>query len=46
MSDRLAPRWYTVRNMYGALLEARQLQSGVDLKRVFVASILEWMDAG
>jgi hypothetical protein len=40
------PRWYAVRNMYGALLEARELPAGADLKRVFVAAILEWIDAG
>jgi hypothetical protein len=40
------PRWYAVRNMYGALLEVRELPAGADLKRVFVAAILEWMDAG
>jgi hypothetical protein len=39
-------RWYAVRNMYGALLEARELPPGADLKRIFVAAILEWMDAG
>jgi hypothetical protein len=40
------PRWYTVRNMYGKLLEARLLPPGSDLKRTFVAAMLEWMDAG
>jgi hypothetical protein len=40
------PRWYTVRNMYGALLEARELPPGADLKRVFVEAILKWMDDG
>ena len=40
------PRWYAVRNMYGALLESRELAVGIHLKRVFVAAILEWMDAG
>ncbi len=40
------PRWYTVRNMHGALLEARQLPAGTDLKRAFVAAVLEWIDAG
>lgn len=38
--------WYVVRNMHGALLEARQLPPGSDLKRAFVAAMLEWMDAG
>jgi hypothetical protein len=40
------PRWYAVRNMYGTLLEARELPPGADLKRVFVEAILKWMDDG
>jgi hypothetical protein len=32
--------------MHGALLEAPELPPGVDLKRTFVAVILEWIDAG
>jgi hypothetical protein len=40
------PRWCTVRNMHGALLEARPLPAGSDLKRAFVAAMLEWIDAG
>jgi hypothetical protein len=40
------PRWYTVRNMHGALLESRPLAAGSDLKRAFVAAMLEWIDAG
>jgi len=40
------PRWYAVRNMHGALLEARQLPPGADLKRAFVAAMLEWIEAG
>src|ERR1700722_18070238 len=40
------PRWYVVRNMHGALLEARPLPGGCDLKRVFAAAMLEWIDAG
>jgi hypothetical protein len=40
------PRWYTVRNMHGKLLEARLLPGGSDLKRGFVAAMLEWIDAG
>jgi hypothetical protein len=42
----LEPRWYTVRNMHGALLEGRPLPAGSDLKRAFVAAMLEWIDAG
>lgn len=40
------PRWYVVRNMYRAVLEARALAPGVNLKRAFVAAMLEWIDAG
>jgi hypothetical protein len=40
------PRWYTVRNMHGALLEARQLPAGSDLKRALVAAMLDHIDAG
>jgi len=40
------PRWYTVRNMHGALLEVRRLRAGSDLKRTFVAAMLEHIDAG
>src|ERR1039458_5886792 len=39
-------RWYTVRNMHGALLEARRLGPGSDLKRALVAAMLDWIDAG
>jgi hypothetical protein len=38
------PRWYVVRNMHGALLEARALVPGANLKRAFVAAMLEWID--
>ena len=37
---------YAVRNMHGAVLAARQLQPGTDLKRAFVAAMLQWIDAG
>jgi len=40
------PRWYEVRNMHRTLLDARLLPVGVDLKRVFVAAMLKWIDAG
>jgi hypothetical protein len=40
------PRWYVVRNMHRAVLEARALPSGADLKRAFVAAMLEHIDAG
>lgn len=39
-------RWYTVRNMHGAILEARRLGPGSDLKRALVAAMLDWIDAG
>lgn len=32
--------------MYGAVLEVRQLPPGADLKRTFIAAMLEWIDAG
>jgi hypothetical protein len=40
------PRWYTIRNMHGALLESRPLPAGCDLKRAFVVAMLEHIDAG
>jgi hypothetical protein len=40
------PRWYVVRNMHRAVLEARALAPGVNLKRAFVAGMLEHIDAG
>jgi hypothetical protein len=40
------PRWYVVRNMHQAVIEARRLETGANLKRVFVAAILEHIDAG
>lgn len=48
--DPLAPskqtRWCVVRNLYGAVLEIRLLPAGTDLKRAFVAVMLDWIDAG
>jgi len=40
------PRWYVVRSMHGSLIESRELPRESDLRRVFVAAMLEWMDAG
>ena len=40
------PRWYTVRNMHGALLESRLLPAGSDLKRTFLVAMLDHIDAG
>jgi hypothetical protein len=39
-------RWLVVRNEHGSILESRELAPDIDLKRLFVASILEWMDGG
>ena len=41
-----SPRWYVVRSMHGALIESREIPRESDLRRVFVAAMLEWMDAG
>jgi hypothetical protein len=41
-----SPTWYVVRNMRGALVEARPLPAGSDLKRAFIAAMLEWIDGG
>jgi hypothetical protein len=40
------PRWYEVRDVHGRVLESRLLPAGTDLKRVFVAAMLEYIDAG
>jgi hypothetical protein len=40
------PRWYVVRNMHRAVLEVRPLSPGANLKRAFVAAMLEWIDTG
>jgi hypothetical protein len=40
------PRWYVVRSMHNAILEVRLLAAGSDLKRAFIAAMLEWIDAG
>ncbi len=40
------PRWYVVRSMHGSLIESREISGESDLRRVFVAAMLEWMDAG
>jgi hypothetical protein len=40
------PRWYVVRNIHRAVLEARALAPGANLKRAFVAAMLEHIDAG
>jgi hypothetical protein len=38
-------RWYSVRTMHGALLDARELAAGCELTRTFVGAMLEWIDA-
>ena len=40
------PTWLVVRNMTGAILDSEEISAGADLKRVFVAPMLEWLDAG
>jgi hypothetical protein len=40
------PRWLTVRAFTGALLEARRLEPGADLMRIYLAAMLELIDAG
>jgi hypothetical protein len=40
------PRWLTVRNMQNAVVETRQLPGGADVKRAFIAAMLEWIDTG
>jgi len=40
------PRWYEVRDMHGSVLESRLLPAGTDLKRTFVAAMLDHIDAG
>jgi hypothetical protein len=39
-------RWLVVRNQHGAIVESREIAAGVDLKRLFIASMLEWIDGG
>jgi hypothetical protein len=40
------PRWYVVRSMHNAIIEVRPIPAGADLKRAFIAAMLEWIDAG
>jgi len=40
------PRWYEVRDVQGRVLASRLLPAGADLKRAFVAAMLEHIDAG
>lgn len=41
-----APRWYVVKTPHGSVVESRLLAGGTDLKRFFIAKMLEWTDAG
>ncbi len=38
--------WLVVRNMTGAVLDTQEIAARADLKRVFVATMLRWLDAG
>jgi hypothetical protein len=40
------PRWFVVRDERSALVEARPLPAGADLKRNLVAAMLDRIDAG
>lgn len=40
------PRWLVSRTMYRSLIEVRRLEPGTDLIRVFLAAMLELLDAG
>lgn len=40
------PSWLLIRNMTGAVLDTEEIPAGADLKRVFMATMLEWIDAG
>jgi hypothetical protein len=40
------PRWLTVRTFGGGLIDARRLEPGTDLVRVFLTAMLELLDAG
>lgn len=40
------PSWLVVRKMTGAVLDSEEIPPGADLKRVFVATMIEWLDAG
>lgn len=35
-----------MRSVHGAVLEKRAIAAGTDLKRLFVSTMLEWIDAG
>ena len=39
-------RWLEICDQYGRVLEGRPLPPGTNLKRVFIASMLEHVDAG
>jgi hypothetical protein len=39
-------RWLVVRNPHSKVMQSRELAPGTDLTRAFIASMLEWIDAG
>ena len=41
-----APTWLVVRNMAGAVLDSQEIPAGTDLRRFFIATMLQWIDAG
>ena len=41
-----APRWLVVRSMHGTIIESRQLSAETNLKRAFIAAMLDWLDSG
>jgi hypothetical protein len=40
------PHWYVVRSMHGTIIESRQLSAGTNLKRAFIAAMLDLLDNG
>jgi hypothetical protein len=40
------PTWLVVRTMTGMTVDTREIPAGADLRRYFVAAMLDWMDAG
>lgn len=38
--------WLVIRNMTGAVLATEEILAGANLTRRFVATMLEWLDAG
>jgi hypothetical protein len=40
------PSWLVIHNMTGLVLDSGEIPAGADLTRLFVATMLEWIDAG